>query len=174
MHYFATQCQAQESSDWMCATDHAYEICWQEETFAAAAYLSCQCHLISDLTGRLSLNLSEQVQNTGIARTSNTPFMHHDTPPSFTLFPLTPSPTSPPPDCTPITIPIPHHPNSIPHWPVTRCMHPYIHTCIIALTSMHGHKCGPNACKHKYMHNGHECTTVNFFWQMIEKLKGEK
>lgn len=46
-------------------------------------------------------------------------------PPSSTLCLFTPSPTSPPPDCTPITIP--HRPNSIPHWPVTRCTHIFIH-----------------------------------------------
>ncbi len=51
MNYFKTQWQAQEPCDWMCATDQGYERCWQEETFAAATYLSCRCHLISNLTG---------------------------------------------------------------------------------------------------------------------------
>lgn len=62
IYYFATQCQAQESSDWMSATDH-YEICWQKETFAAAANLSCHCHLISNLTGARSWTSQKQVQS---------------------------------------------------------------------------------------------------------------
>lgn len=66
---------------------------------------------------------------------------------SSLLHPPAPSPTSPPPDCETATIP----PSSKLDSPLaSHPPHPHIHTCIIALMSVHWLKCGPHAHQHKY------------------------
>lgn len=161
MYYFTTQCQAQESSNWMCPADHGYEICWQEATFAASPYLPCQCHLISNLTAACSWtsqNGCKYIKTLLLL----IPFMHHDPPSSSTLFLFTHPP--------PILPQTPSHPPSSKLYsPLTSpCMHPYIHICIIALIGMHRHKYGPDARehKHKWMHTNELWTFLTKNWKV--------
>lgn len=126
----------QESGDWMCPTDHGYEICWREETCAAAAYLSCRCHTISNLTGacsRTSQNRCKAVKTLLLLI------------PVCTSSILHPAPVNPIPHQSTTRLHSHHHPPSSKlDSPLTsHPLHPYIHTCITALISMHGHKCGP-------------------------------
>lgn len=70
----------------------------------------------------------------------------HPPPPSTILW--SPSPSSLHPDCDPSDHPPPPRLCSQ-RYPLHL---PYLHTCINALMSMRGHKCGPNTATHKRTH----------------------
>lgn len=117
IHYCTAECQPGGVHDWVCATDHDYGICLEEETFAAAN-LPCVCSWSSQ-------DCLQNVLNAGYAHATMLGTLHAPWS-SFVLFPLTPPPTS----RLHSHLSIPHHPNSAPHWSVARCTHTFIHVLI--------------------------------------------
>lgn len=140
----------------MCATDHGYELCRRKPLLQLLI-----CHASVTLYPTCLLLVIEP-QRTGV----NILKRCFCSSPSCITILLHPVPGNPIPHQVHPQTASHHHPPSsklpiIPHWSVTCCMYPYIHTCIIALISMHGHIWTRRmwAVMHKYTQmNAHQWT----------------